>query len=298
MSQRRSRAVLQHAVAALGAASAALLACSDAGDGGSVGGDARNNLGVAGASCLRSADCESPLQCLDNVCRALGGSDAADAAGGGGADAPPLADAPADGALSDSETTFEDLPVPDIVTDYDVSDWEFVEDSAPDTTPEAHVSDDAIFEGCGVLGISESWSGPFAGLIEFHVSDNPLTPSDGLLPVEGTLTFDIECIETKFVVKGSMDGTATIEGQGGTFPFTLQMQGYYSPLNRQMQAQMVDGKVNIYGLVEVYFEGEFLGELMEDGEFDGTWEGHSTGTNQTFITGTAEGSGTWGAAPL
>ena len=274
--------------------------CSDPGDEGAVqGGDAVSpgNLGVEGASCLRSADCVSPLQCLDNVCRSTSGS-------GSDADAA-VADSIVPETIQDTGVadyeTYNDLSVPeDIPQEYDASDWEFLEDTEPDSTPaDVPLGDIDIFdEGCGVLGISEHWSGPFDGLIEFHVSQNPLTPSDGYLPVEGTLSFDIECIETKFVVKGTMDGIATIEGQAGEFPFTMKIQGYYSPLNHQMQAKMVEGAVNIYGLIEVYFEGDFLGELMADGEFDGTWTGHSTGTNQTFITGTAEGSGIWGAAPL
>ena len=264
----------------------AVSGCADPGDEGTVTG---GNLGVAGASCLRSADCQSPLQCIDNLCTAL----AADA---DTTSSPEVDVVTNDTGLLDSETRI-DGTVPDIVHDYDASEWEFLEDTAPDTTPDSHL-DTELFEGCGVLGISEHWSGPFEGLIEFHVSDNPLTPSDGFLPVEGTLSFDIECIETKFVVKGTMDGLATIEGQGGAFPFVLKIQGYYSPLNKQMQAKMIEGSVNIYGLIEVYFEGDFLGELAADGDFDGTWEGESTGTNQTFITGTAEGAGTWGASPL
>lgn len=267
----------------------ALSGCADPGDEGTVGNG--GNLGVAGASCLRSADCQAPLQCIANQCTAVGADAASDADTTAEVDI-----VTTDTALVDSETRI-DGTVPDIVHDYDASEWEFIEDTTPDTTPDSHL-DTELFEGCGALGVSESWSGPFEGLIEFHVSENPLTPSDGFLPVEGTLAFDIECIESKFVVKGTMDGVATIEGQGGSFPFVLKIQGYYSPVNKQMQAKMVDGSVNIYGLIEVYFEGDFLGELAEDGEFDGTWEGESTGTNQSFITGTAEGAGTWGASPL
>ena len=50
-------------------------------------------------------------------------------------------------------------------------------------------------------------------------------------------------------------------------------------------------------LLLIYNDGTLL-ESMQDGEFDGTWEGESTGTNQSFITGTADGAGIWGAAPL
>jgi len=275
-------------------AGASAIACADPGEEtGSVRDTTGGNLGVAGASCLRTPDCVSPLQCITNVCRAVGASDGTDSSG-----ATDTTDATASdtGYDYDSETRF-DGTVPDIVEDYDASEWEFLADTAPDTTPDSHI-DAELFEGCGALGVSENWAGPFEGLIEFHVTDNPLTPSDGFLPVEGRLAFDIECIESKFVVKGTMDGTATIEGQAGSFPFVMKIQGYYSPLNKQMQAKMIEGSVNIYGLVEVYFAGDFLGELKEDGEFDGTWEGESTGTNQTFITGTAEGAGIWGAAPL
>jgi len=59
---------------------------------------------------------------------------------------------------------------------------------------------------------------------------------------------------------------------------------------------MVDGMVSIYGLIEVYFAGTFVGMVGSDGGFSGTWEGASTGTNQQYITGTATGEGLWGAA--
>jgi len=284
---------LRGALRAIGTvlAGAAAIACADPGEEtGTISDTTGGNLGVSGASCLRTPDCVTPLQCIANVCRPVGSPDASDASDTTDATTSDT------GYDYDSETRF-DGTVPDIVQDYDASEWEFIADTALDTTPDSHI-DAELFEGCGALGVSENWGGPFEGLIEFHVSDNPLTPSDGFLPVEGQLAFDIECIESKFVVKGTMDGTATIEGQGGSFPFVLKIQGYYSPLNRQMQAKMVDGSVSIYGLVEVYFEGDFLGELMEDDHFDGTWEGASTGTNQAFITGTADGSGIWGAAPL
>ncbi len=263
-------------------------ACADPGDAGTSADTIGGNLGVAGASCLRTPDCAAPLQCITNVCRAIESGDASDATD--------AFDAMPDGAIADAETRI-DGTVPDIVQEYDAADWEFVADTTIEETRDVYTDVD-LFDDCGALGVSPNWSGPFEGLIEFHVSDNPLTPSDGFLPVEGALSFDIECIESKFVVKGTMDGLATIEGQGGAFPFVLKIQGYYSPVTKEMQAKMVEGSVNIYGLIEVYFEGDFVGSVMPDGEFDGTWEGHSTGTNQAFITGTAEGAGTWGAAPL
>lgn len=242
------------------------------------------DLGVEGASCVASPECAPPLQCLRGVCARLGGGDAH----GGDADARGGDDAAAADTLE---------LVTDIVTDYDASDWELVEDTA---TPRdtASGADTHFFDDCGALGISSSWSGTFAGNITFNLTAPPGLgiPSSGVMPVAGGLGFDITCVQSKFVVRGQLDGTATVVGQG-EFPFTLGLAGLYDPATGRLTAHMVDGKVTIYGVLEVYFEGTFTGTLGTNGRFAGSWDGYSTGTNQEIVTGSAAGNGSWTAAP-
>jgi len=246
---------------------------------------AGQNLGVLGASCVRTPDCRAPLQCIELVC-----SD-------GAADAPDASDASSEPDtiyMIDGTNPFEDEVHADIVTAYDVSDWDF---DAPDTSaPDTETADALIpTDDCGELGIASSWAGTFVGSIDYTVTPNPLTPSAGTLPVNGALTFDIACIQNKFILHGQMTGTATVEGQGD-FPFELTIQGTYDPQHKTMNAKLVDGSVSIYGLVIVYFEGDFTGSILEDTLFHGAWSGHSTGTNQQLITGEAAGDGLWSAA--
>jgi hypothetical protein len=252
-----------------------LAACADPGEG-------TSNLGVAGASCLRSADCEAPLQCIANIC---GGSTTLDAT------VPDTSLSDTGYALDGTNPWFDGV-TPDINTDYDASDWTFV-DVGRDAGPEVS---DVHFDDCGELGVSDQWSGTFVGQIDYNITPNPLTPSQGFLPVNGSLAFEITCIESKFIVRGAMDGVATVVGQGD-FPFKLDLAGYYNPTEKRMEANMVNGSVSIYGLIEVYFEGTFIGAITDEGVFNGTWDGDSTGTNQEFITGTASGQGLWGAEP-
>lgn len=259
-----------------------LAAC---GDPGSTSGP--SNLGVAGASCLRTPDCAAPLQCLDNVCTALSGdASSPDAVSDTTAEAPD--------ALVDTTNPFYDGGPPDVVTDYDASDWEFLD--APPPSDSTTQLPDSSFGGCADLGVSDTWAGTFLGAVSYSVTPNPLTPSEGVLPVTGDLAFDIRCIESKLIVRGTMDGLATVEGQGD-FPFTMRLGGVYDPETKRMQAEMVDAQVSLYDLIIVYFEGTLYGQIGNDGRFAGTWEGESTGTNQQFITGTASGEGVWGAGP-
>ncbi len=254
-----------------------VLGCGDPGTTGGTG-----ELGVVGASCLRTPDCRAPLQCIANVCTDLSGDGTADTF---------VADTD---TAQDTTNPFYDGPPPDVVTEYDASDWEFLD--APETTDTNTNLPDGSLGGCADLGVSDTWAGTFLGAVTFSVTPNPLTPSEGVLPVNGELAFDIRCIESKLIVRGTMDGVATVEDQGD-FPFTMKLNGVYDPEAKLMQAEMVDAQVNLYDLIIVYFEGTLTGAIGTDGRFNGTWEGDSTGTNQQFITGTATGEGVWGASP-
>lgn len=262
---------------------APLVACSD--DAGSA------NLGVVGASCQSSPECRAPLQCLQNVCVDPSDPASSDAIG---ADA---TSGEADDAAVAADTWggYAGDAAPEIVTAYDVADWEFSADGGPGDawTP----ADGSVFDDCGELGVANTWSGTFVGAIDYDLAPNPLVPETGTLPVDGVLEFEITCIETKFVVAGLLDGTATVVGQGD-FPFTLELRGTYNPVAKTMSANMVNGVVTIYGFIEVYFEGDFVGAIQPNDNFVGTWDGESSGTNQELVTGTAEGEGVWGAGPV
>ena len=73
------------------------------------------------------------------------------------------------------------------------------------------------------------------------------------------------------------------------------LEGYYSPSTGELDANMVDGVVSVYEVIEIYFEGDLVGQLQPEGHFEGTWDGEALGTNQAFITGTAVGDGIWTA---
>jgi len=87
-----------------------LLACSDPGTSGGS-----SDLGVAGASCLRTPDCRAPLQCIANVCTDL----SPDGMGGVGDALSDTTDTSSE--PPDTANPFYDGPQPDVVTDYDAS---------------------------------------------------------------------------------------------------------------------------------------------------------------------------------
>lgn len=264
-------------VAVVLAAIASIGACSD---------EVSTNLGVVGASCQSSPECRAPLQCLQNVCADPGGAAEADALVGGADDV---------AVAADTWGGYAGDAAPEIVTAYDVADWEFSGDVGPEDAWAP--ADGSVFDDCGELGVANTWSGTFVGAIDYDLAPNPLVPETGTLPVDGVLEFEITCIETKFVVAGLLDGTATVVGQGD-FPFTLELRGTYNPVAKTMSANMINGVVTIYEFIEVYFEGDFVGAIQPNDTFVGTWEGESSGTNQALVTGTAEGEGVWGAGPV
>lgn len=275
-------------VAATVALALLLGACSDAGE--SSGAPA--NLGIAGASCVRSPDCQAPLQCIDQVC--VDPNAVPDAEPDAQSDVEPDARADADAREQ------ADLPVVHDIDEFiDVAGFDYIDD--PDGKPsdeDTGVPDGLVdpFSDCEALGIGPDWQGAFLGEIDFDLDSGGLvTPEQGTIFVQGSLAFTIECIDSKLVVNGQMDGTATVEGQGD-FPFVMKISGFYSPKNGKLTTQIVDGVVTIYDLIEVYFEGELGGDLHADETFTGTWTGYSTGTNQEAITGTAQGDGSWNAS--
>ncbi len=160
---------------------------------------------------------------------------------------------------------------------------------------------DTIKSDCEELGIADSWTGTFQGLIEHDV-----TPPDGInltdepIPVDGELTFAITCVDSKLQVNGKLDGFGLAAGEA--YPFTLTLKGYYDPKTELLTADITEGMVLILDALEVYFKGSFNGALAVDIEgnpfFSGDWSAVTTGTNAgELIVGEAWGDGTWTANP-
>lgn len=278
----------------------ALTACAD--DTTNPGG----HLGQNGANCLRTPDCAAPLQCIQNVCSSVA---EADTSGGDSGDATAGTDgvsgsettatqATTTGDTGDVNTVHETAVASETGADTAPDATATASDASGDTTAtEVGIADTNFAGDCGDLGIASNWKGTFEGAIDYSVTPNPLTPSVGTLEVNGSLAFEITCVDSKFIVRGTLDGNAIVPGQFGIFPFQLTLQGHYNKVTQEMTTKMVDGSVSIYGLVHVFFEGDFPGELGADGDFHGTWSGYSTGTDSTLITGDATGDGTWDASP-
>jgi len=254
--------------------------------------------GGAGASCLSTNDCKVPYECFGNVCRgSIDGAIDGDAA---------AYDIVAergdhDTVLSGDLPRLDDTPFEDVGrTEDDISQVEVSPPTGLDTVN--GLDSDASNQGpndvlnpigdCEELGIAATWKGTFTGDIDYDLGQEiPGLVEKDILPVDGSLSFSIQCIEAKLVVLGEMDGVAL-----GLNPFTLTLQGTYSPSTGALDAQMTDGIVTIFGLVEVYFEGEFSGQLISDAEFSGVWDGDAVGNN-VDLNAVAIGTGTWFAEP-
>lgn len=281
-----------------------LLGASAACDASGGRGSGTDRLGLEGDSCLRTADCEAPLRCLANVCADANGLGDADARVGdaeaSGADVGFIgaaADVEEADALAPSDDVTGGPPDPDAVAELLADllgpDALSPEDLGP--PPELPPSGDvSAFSACDAVGIAPSWSGEFAGYISYQVPfDIPGANSSDSLPVEGTLAFEVACIEKKLIVSGDMKGTAL-----GEYPFTLHLSGSYNPQTAQLDAKIKDGAVALFdfgtGAISVYFEGTFTGALDSDA-FSGVWQGEAVGTDPPGIPGTATGLGTWTA---
>lgn len=279
---------------------AQLTACGDVG-GGSGGKGAADGacgasdcedggrLGVEGASCTKTADCEDPLQCFGNVCTSVGGP------GGPDASAPDDGVAPLDfgpqpdyGPPPTSDAAYE------VLADFLPADpGPPPSDSGPPDVPKPPDGSLNPLGNCESLGIASSWTGSWSGTVVYDVPfEIPGAPSDSTLPVVGDMAFEIQCIDEKLVVVGDMVGVALDE-----YPFTLELQGGYNPETGALKAGMKNGKVVLFGFVTVLFEGELIGDVINPITMQGTWAGESVGTEPPGIPGTAEGNGVWQANP-
>lgn len=263
-----------------------------------------NAKAVIGAPCDNDSACDSAL-CVANVCEE-GSADA------GVVDAGEASDAlNSDVLLSDAADSTElDLDNPKDTTEpEDTGPTDVVAEAdatADDMTSEDVTTDivdwDSIKSDCEELGIADDWKGTFTGMVEHDLTipENFGTVPDEALAVAGELSFSIQCVDSKFQVDGILDGFADFGSE--KYPFTLNLKGYYNPATKKLSADIVDGKVLIL-VVEVYFEGDFAGELQTDADgndsFTGSWAAEATGTNaEELVQGTALALGSWEASPF
>lgn len=261
-------------------------------------------LGVEGASCLRTADCEAPLQCVGNLCVGPASGDGTslpdhpfglDVRYG---DPAPEADMASPGEAVDEVGPDEDRgswppeygPLPDIGIDLGP-----VEASAPEVQV---VVPDAYGE-CETLGVAPSWNGTFQGSVIYDLKGKGAAfgvADQDTLEVSGSLAFEIKCLEKKLTVVGSMSGIATSPTQYGSNPFAIKIGGSYNTKTRTITALLLEGEVKLWGIIGVYFEGQLSGTLEPVGDFLGEWNGTETGNALNWDVD-AYGFGTWEAWP-
>ena len=211
-----------------------------------------------------------------------------------------------DTAVPDTNNNQEPDTAPSDTAGEDIQDV-----SSEDTTPAPDAADvadvlpdvadwETIKSDCEELGVADSWTGTFEGVIEHDV-----IPPDGInlidepIPVDGKLSFAITCVDSKFQVNGKLDGFGVAQGE--SYPFTLTLKGYYNPKTGALNADITEGKVLLLDAIEVYFKGAFNGNLgkneADEDQFTGTWSAETTGTNAgELIQGEAWGDGSWVAS--
>ncbi len=148
--------------------------------------------------------------------------------------------------------------------------------------------------GCGGLSLAESWSGTFDGEYTTILMGIPVSDGD----TDGTLSFSITCLNSKFIVNGQMTGVAS-----GDNVFELTLTGTYNPSTGVLNGMVPEGHVNLEDLtLIVQFEGEMPGAMQPDGTLSGTYA--VAATSAVGVLGpvdintlTATSEGTWAAAP-
>jgi len=264
-----------------------------------------SGTGAIGAPCQTADECSDGLACEENVCGpaeiTTDTTQATDAEPSDTEiDASQTEDTGPTEDTASEDAPLSDTPLSDVPTESDIEDGDATSDAFEDAISDA-VDWDTIKTDCEELGIANDWTGEFSGSVQHDLvipEEWGVPPKDDL-QVSGELTFSIECIDSKLKVDGKLDGFAVSAGEN--YPFTLNLEGYYNPATKKLNADIVDGMVLVI-LIEVYFTGVFDGELVtdEDGNesFTGTWFGEDAGTNAgELVQGTASAQGTWTASP-
>lgn len=148
--------------------------------------------------------------------------------------------------------------------------------------------------GCAGLALAEHWAGTFDGDASFNILYK-LVPIDG--SAHGDMSFSISCLNSKYIVSGTMEGVASDNA------FTLGMSGTYNPQTKKLTAKVVDGTVFVLTVVTYFeFAGDIVGVLGADGTFTGTLDVEAVSATTLFTlldpaTYSAWAKCDWNAAP-
>jgi len=195
---------------------------------------------------------------------------------------------------TDLEDTTEPIDVesePEVVTQPEVVEHEVVD---PDVVTEPEIPE--ATDDCEPLGMAERWSGEFEGDIQSNIPDMPALGLYYSGPVNGEISFEIRCVDTKFMVFGDLDGGSTNCVLPNGCPFTARLEGFYDPETMHLEGEFLDAVID-YSIVRASAEGVFDGDMI-DGTLEGNWSGASTGMDPaSFDWVTATGDGTWWTDP-
>ena len=190
-------------------------------------------------------------------------------------------------------------PAPDI----DLPDVIHLDGLIPEDTPppEETYQFPEVTDDCDPLGLPTKWVGTFDGEISSNIPDFAGYTFNGA--VTGEVSFEIKCVNQKYLVVGQLDGGSTNCALVTGCPFSAQMGGFYNPQTQHLNGQLDDVVID-YSLVIVYGAGEFEGDLIGGESLGGTWSGSKTDIENLAIPGLnlawveAAGAGTWTATPV
>jgi len=220
-------------------------------------------------------------------------------------DAPDPNDTPSPADTPPAPDTVPDLPHWDLVSppDVDLPDVIHLDGLIPEDTPppEETYQFPEVTDDCDPLGLPTKWVGTFDGEISSNIPDFAGYTFNGA--VTGEVSFEIKCVNQKYLVFGQLDGGSTNCALATGCPFTAQLGGFYNPQTQHLDGQLDDVVID-YSLVIVYGAGEFEGDLVGGETLGGTWSGSKTDIENLAIPGLnlawveAAGAGTWTTTPV
>ena len=169
---------------------------------------------------------------------------------------------------------------------------------SPDADPGDHYILPEVTQDCDPLGLPSKWIGTFDGEVVSNIPDMFGYTFNGA--VYGEVTFEIKCINQKYVVFGKLDGGSTNCALVTGCPFVAELGGIYNPDTQHMHGELTDGGID-YIAVIVHAEGEFQGDLIGGDHLEGVWDGQKTEVENLLFPAVdlswvdASGSGTWTA---
>ena len=158
-----------------------------------------------------------------------------------------------------------------------------------------------VTDDCDPLGLPTQWVGTFDGEITSNIPDFAGYTFNG--PVYGEISFEIKCVNQKYLVVGNLDGGTTNCALASGCPFTAQLGGFYNPQTQHLAGQVNDVNID-FSLVIVHGAGEIEGNYDGGETLSGTWYGDKTEIENLALPGfdlawvDAGGAGTWTTTPV